>query len=182
MTAEQRDKSIRTGYLQIGNWGKLTHFSAVVFLCFFSSLLPIVNLWAYLHGNDVVFINGEIWVVVIPIILAFLVYRLQKYRLKFKVITTTLVWPQVLTIVESVAKEQKWTDKRTENKTITASTDPSIWSGSWGEQITVIYDNGHVFINSICDLKKGTSLVSWGRNADNMEAVMKGIKKGELGG
>ena len=55
-------------------------------------------------------------------------------------------------------------------------TNPKWYTGSWGEQITVILDNDKVMINSICDLDKKTSVVSFGRNRKNMKRLIEEVE------
>lgn len=55
-------------------------------------------------------------------------------------------------------------------------TNPKLTSGSWGEQITVLIKGNRVYVNSVCDLNKRTSIVSFGRNKKNELAILQNIK------
>jgi hypothetical protein len=59
---------------------------------------------------------------------------------------------------------------------IIARTSPGIFSGSWGERITIILDKNRVLINSICDPEKRSSVVSMGRNRKNCRTLINEIK------
>ena len=60
-----------------------------------------------------------------------------------------------------------------------AKTHPSFSSGSWGEQITILFDNRTILVNSICDLDKKNSVVSMGRNKQNENTLINEIKKAD---
>ena len=47
---------------------------------------------------------------------------------------------------------------------VKAYTYPSFFSGSWGEMITIIFDDDQVMINSICNPDAQSSMSSMGRN------------------
>ena len=80
-------------------------------------------------------------------------------------------------IFEKVAKELEWTLYVNNKKMIIAKTHPSFFSGSWGEQITILFDKNRVLVNSICDLEKRSSVVSMGRNKKNMNRLIDEITK-----
>ena len=114
---------------------------------------------------------------IIPAILGILFYRLQKRRLKFKSIDTKLTRDELGPIIEKVAKELEWTPFVNNKKIIIAKTHPSFFSGSWGEQITILFDKNRILVNSICDPDKRSSVVSMGRNKKNMNRLIKEITK-----
>jgi hypothetical protein len=119
----------------------------------------------------------KILFMVIPIILGLLFYRLQRNRLKFKSISTQLTREELDSVVEKVANELKWIPYVMDKKVIIAKTHPSFFSGSWGEQITILFDKNRVLVNSICDPDKRSSVVSMGRNKQNMSRLIEEIKK-----
>jgi hypothetical protein len=80
-------------------------------------------------------------------------------------------------VVEKVANELKWIPYVMDKKVIIAKTHPSFFSGSWGEQITILFDKNRVLVNSICDPDKRSSVVSMGRNKQNMSRLIEEIKK-----
>ncbi len=82
----------------------------------------------------------KLFFVTIPSLFAFLLYRLQKKRLKFKTIETNLNREELDKRIQEVAKNLKWSIYRNNDKIVTAKTSPSIFSGSWGEQITILFD------------------------------------------
>ena len=60
---------------------------------------------------------------------------------------------------------------------IMAKTRPGFLSGSWGEQITILFDGNTILVNSICDLDMRGSVVPMGRNKKNMNRLIEEIKK-----
>ncbi len=64
-----------------------------------------------------------------------------------------------------------------DEKIIIAKTHPSIFSGSWGEQITILFDDDRILINSICDPDKKSSVVSMGRNKKNVSKLLEEINQ-----
>ena len=79
-------------------------------------------------------------------------------------------------IINQVATELKWTIFSTNKRIVEAKTFPSFFSGSWGEQITILFDNKRVLVNSICDIDKQSSVVSMGRNKKNINRLIKEIE------
>lgn len=63
---------------------------------------------------------------------------------------------------------------------MTFKSNPRLWSGSWGEQITILFYKNRVLVNSICDLEKQNSVASYGRNKENMAKLIEEIKKANL--
>lgn len=177
MTNEQINRSIETKRLEINNWGKFDHYTIVGFMF----LIPIIQVFLYLKelvNGTSKGINGDmVLFIIIPLILGFLLYKLQRNRLNFKIIETNLNREQLEKIIDQVAKELKWEIFTDEKRIVEAKTFPNFFSGSWGEQITILFDGQQVLINSICDLDKRSSLVSMGRNRKNMKRLVEEIKK-----
>ncbi|MDP3393032.1 hypothetical protein [Sediminibacterium sp.] len=177
MTKEQIKYSIETGEMKLGNWDKFTHYGIVGFLFFIPSVLIFLHLKDYFQGIPKPFRESEIWFVIIPFILGLLFYRLQRSRLKFQTIDTHLTREEFDPIIEKVAKELEWTPHVMNKNVIIAKTHPSFFSGSWGEQITILFDKNRILVNSICDPDKRSSVVSMGRNKQNMSRLIEEIRK-----
>lgn len=177
MTNEQIKYSIETSEMKLGNWDKFTHYEIVGFLFFIPAMFMFLHLKDYFQGTPRPFREGEIWFMIIPSILGLLFYRLQKNRLKFKSIDTNLTREEIDPIIERVANELEWTPYVINEKIIIAKTRPSFFSGSWGEQITILFDKNRILVNSICDPDKRSSVVSMGRNKRNMNRLIEEITK-----
>lgn len=177
MTNDQIQYSIETGELKLGNWDKFTHYGIVGFLFIIPAMFIFFHTKDYFQGISRPFREGEIWFMIIPSILGLLFYRLQKNRLKFKQIETKLTREEIDQIIEKIANELEWITFVKNKKIIISKTFPGFFSGSWGEQITILFDKNRILVNSICDPDKRSSVVSMGRNKKNMNRLIEEIKK-----
>jgi len=177
MTQEQYDKSIKTGELQLGLWQKAQHFSIVVFCFFIPAVLLLIHAFEYLKGNPAYFAAGELYILIIPIVLGVLFYWMQKNRLKFKIVKTVLTKDEIKNLIEMLCKEYKWTSSFHNTHVFILKTNPGFFSGSWGEQITILLNGDDVLLNSICDPDQKSSVVSMSRNRENIETLVVNIEK-----
>lgn len=169
---------ISTGKLKMKFIDLLTHYIVVLFF-----LIPItLNLFNYfqkhvLHNYKGVRSPEEMFIATLPFgIIAIGMYFVQNNRLKFKSVESNLSTDKLKEIIEQTAKELEWHTEIAYNKIIIAKTSPKWWTGSWGEQITIIFDNSRIMINSICDPDKKASIVSMGRNKKNINTLIENIK------
>lgn len=176
MTNEIIKKSIARNELELRFWDKISHFGIVIYFLIIPACVVFYNIKDVLNRNQQPAQEGEIFFFIIPILLSILFYLLQKKRLKFKTVDIKLNSDEIFKVFEETAIELDWTINKVGKAYLTASTNPKIYSGSWGEQITIIFTDNKIFINSICDLKKKTSLVSMGRNKKNVETFINNIK------
>ena len=180
MTQEECDKSIATGERQlIGFWEKSTHYSLAFFFLLFPAVFLCLQLIRDLKSDPAYSGGNELWFIAVPLVLSGLTFWMQKRRLRFKIIQTTLTRAQVEAIIERVADEQEWTGHFVTSKIYKAKTYPGFFSGSWGEEITILLPDDRLFINSICDPEKKGSFTSMGRNWENVGMVIKSIKRAE---
>lgn len=181
MTEEIYEKSIETGELQlVGFSDTLSHFGIVFFCLFMPLTIFSLHLIDFFQGRRTSFKEGEFWIVFAPSIVALIFYWIQKRRLKFRIVQTDLKRDQLLKIINDVAKELKWKKISSNIKVYKARTDPSFFSGSWGEQITILFYEENVFVNSICDLDKRSSVISWGRNRENEKTLIDRINEAKI--
>ena len=175
MTNEQIQDSINTGFLTLTFKEKLTHYSivymSILLGVFFLGYTLYLNLFS---GKE---IDKTILIPVTAISIGIIFYFIQKYRLKFKVIDSNLDNFTIKTLLRETCRELKWTKEFENDNVVVARTHPSTFSGSWGEQITIILNGHKILINSICDTKKQDSLISAGRNSKNIDVIIKRIKK-----
>lgn len=170
-------KCIDKNELQLSNWNKINHYWSVIF----ALTIPI---WFIINKTIDLFErterpsqDGDIYVFAIPISLSFLLYLLQKKRLRFKIVETNLSIDEIYKIVDDTAKQLGWILNKKSSTHLTANTNPKFTSGSWGEQITIIFTENKILVNSICDLNKKASLVSMGRNKKNEQTFINNIIK-----
>ena len=170
-------KCLEENELHLSIRNKINHYWAVIFaliipICFLSyKIIDIVN------KTEKPSKDGDIYLFVIPIILSFLFYLLQKKRLSFKIVETKLSIDEIYKVVDETAKALGWIINQKTNKYLTANTNPKFTSGRWGEQITIIFIANKILVNSICDLNKKSSLVSMGRNKKNEQTFISNIKR-----
>lgn len=168
---------ILTEKLQLSRREKLKHFQVVLFLLLITIFCAFILIKIFIDKPTRPLDAELILTVCIPAILTIFFYKLQKGRLKFKTVTTKLSYKELNQIVEKVAAKLEWAIYTKKSKIIIAKTHPGFFSGSWGEEITIIFDINRILVNSICDLSKRTSLTSMGRNQENMNTLIEEIKK-----
>lgn len=172
MTDEQIQFAIQSGRLKLNTWDKITHYGFVVFLGTIPMVFAVIHGVNFAQGSPKALREGEIWFMVVPSILGLLFYFIQKNRLKFKVIHTELTREELEPIIEKAANELEWTPYMVNEKVIVAKTHPSFFSGSWGEQITLVFDRDRILVNSISDPDKPSAIVSMGRNKLHVKTLI----------
>ena len=176
MKKELIKKSLETGELHLTFWQREGHYGLVIYLL----IIPTIFLFFFI--KDVINDNFErakpefLVIGLIACGLSFVIYRLQKKRLKFVTIETKLDRDQLTQIIELTGEELKWRPHFIDDQVIIAKTFPGFWSGSWGEQITIIFDKGKIFVNSICDPDSRSSVFSNGRNTKNINLLVERVK------
>jgi hypothetical protein len=130
-----------------------------------------------IHSYSRVRTPQEMLNVSIPFTLvAILFYVVQYYRLRFTVIDTNLARERLYEIISRTADELEWISEINSKDLFVFKTNPKWWSGSWGEQITILLDKDRIMINSICDPDKRASVISIGRNNKNVTKLIENIK------
>jgi hypothetical protein len=171
MTEAQFQKSIETGELQLSAFGKFNHWSPIFFLMLAPMVILISIAVSIISQHSYHFSEPELQIIIIPSVLSLLIYLLQKRRLKFKMIKTTLSQPEILKIIKQVSTDLNWIPDTHSANTYIATTNPGFFSGSWGEQITILFHGNQIFVNSVCNPEDRPSLVSFGRNRNNIETL-----------
>jgi len=180
VTTEQYDKSIQTGELQLpGFWARASHFGLPIVFLFLALFIPGFHLYLFFQGSPAAFFIVELWVILGFLIFSLLLFWMQKRRLKFRVVQTRLNAATMKLIIENVARELEWKGEFTSEKVYEAKTHPGFFSGSWGEQITILFADGRVFVNSICDPDQRNSVFSNERNRENEDTLVKCINDTE---
>jgi hypothetical protein len=178
MTEQQRLASLQTKKLQLSLWDKVTHFAIIGVLLGIPLMVILFHLKELVNGKPAsINQEGEIYFIMGSIILAIFFYKLQSDRLKFKEVHTTMSRQKLNDIIEKVGKELKWYPEEISEHIFIAKTHPSFFSGSWGEQITIVFDTNKVLVNSICDPDQKSSVVSMGRNKKNVRRLIEEIDR-----
>lgn len=184
MTSGEITESIKTGELQLSGSHKRTHYEPAFWIAFVG--LISAGFWIYdfvIRPENRVF-HFDDWSFYIPAVfgpqlLGGVTYILQKRRLRLTKIGTCLSHDDLQGILDRLAGREGWRTISRQKRIYVAATDPSFWSGSWGERITVIFDESCVYVNSICDPDKRPSLVSFGRNRHNVRLITNRIHKAD---
>ena len=177
MKSEQVAKAIRTGKLQLSLWDKISHYWLAILLFCISSPFLYGSMKNVLDGDYTSIPTPIIWLMVVPLTLGFAVLWIQSRKLRFTSVETQLTRDELTGIVAETGREQNWTLYTKGNNYIVAKTHPSILSGSWGEQVTFLFEDGRVLVNSICDPDKKSSVTSMGRNSRNERTLIEKVKK-----
>ncbi len=168
-------KSIETGELQLEYWDKINHFSIVLYSFAFAIFVPLMVLFYQIYDPVSNKNYGVLWFSPICIIVGIVFYFIQNNRLKLTSIKTNINKEEFSEIIEKISKKYGWQLSINTLKVIIAKTP---FSGkSWGEQVTIIFDGDNLLVNSICDPDKKTSVISYGRNAQNIRLIAKRINR-----
>ena len=170
-------KCIDKNELQLNFLDKISHYSPVTFILVFPVCILYFKVKDFIIETERPIREGEIFLFIIPIIIFLLLFKLQKKRLRFKIVETNLNIEKIHKVIDETANELAWNIDQRNNSFLTAHTNPKFTSGSWGEQITVIFKENKILVNSICDLNKRSSLVSMGRNKKNEQILISNIKR-----
>jgi len=111
------------------------------------------------------------------VVQCWLFFNLQNSRLKLKKIPKNLDNDKLKDIIQRTVHTQEWETYLNKENYFVAKTHPTPLSGSWGEQITIIWDNHNIYINSICDPDKRSSIVSMGRNKKHIKSFITQLNK-----
>jgi hypothetical protein len=176
MTDEELSHSIETNEVHLTLWGKLNHYGIVGFLCLIQMLLISIMITNNINGRARSINELPIGGFIIATVLAFLCYKLQKRQLKFKSVETGLKRKEINDIIRGVAIELKWSLESLNENYIVAKSHTPFLLGFGGEQITMIFDQNRVLVNSICDPYKKSLVTSLGRNRRNMDKLLNKIK------
>lgn len=178
-----RQASIEAGELRLGRWDKFSHYFPAYGILGIAIFPPAF--WLYdevigssrpsvIHPGDLTF-NLFIF---ISLVLGVLVYRSQKQALQLVSVKTGREKSMNRELVRKAAKTLKCSIAVDDEDEFVGITNPPFRSGSWGERITVLFEGDVVFVNSICDPDKQTSLVSWGRNGINVRVIVRRLNAG----
>ena len=173
MTNLQVKRAIETKRIHLSVGDGFTHYGAVLVMILIPLVFLGVTIFDYLKGEPFLISQWQGWIISIFLALAFLLFLHQKRQLRFKTVETSLSVKQLISILNKIAKENKWVFISAANNVVIIKTFPTFLS--WGEQITIIFDRKRVLINSICDPSLQSSIV--GRNKHNVKILTHAIQK-----
>ncbi len=145
----------------------LTHFGVVLFSLFIALMMG----WIMIQGETVDELTKvPLFFLLLSIFFFFVQYR----RLKFREFHLRYTEHQFQEAVKRTTNELEWSiDSKSE--TFFRAYRSSNWTGSWGEMITIIKEKDRLFINSICDPNKASSIASYGWNRTNIKTFTKNL-------
>lgn len=136
----------------------------------------IIYIWKYTSGKDnEIFLNF----ILITLAIGVVSWICQKRKLYFKEIRTTLSKEEIFNAIGTVGERNGWSLDHAGEDCIVAHTNPRMWSPTWGEQIFVVFDEGKIWVNSVNDLNKRTSIVSFGYTKRNVRQVEEAVREKE---
>ena len=161
--------------MKLTPWQNLSHYGIVFYFLVMPVLFLFLYLKDYLSYGHVHLKGGILYMGFGSLFLSFLFYYLQKRKLRFKVVETKLEFDVLRKIILDAGKNDDWTIKIDNRSVVVFKTHPGFLSGSWGEQVTVLFSDKKVLINSICDLDKRPSVISYGGNRRNVRTLVNAI-------
>ena len=151
--------------------GIWTHYLLPIMLLYLPLFLALITL----TGMASIPTNVLLWIAAVCVPVAFVLFRLQYRRLFFLWRKTVLPPERIDALLRERAEQYDWTIDHMDRDFFVAHTHPAWWSATWGEQIFVAHDRGGIWINSINDLGKRSSIVSFGYTRRNIRRVTEAI-------
>ena len=176
MKKEWIDIMKETKQLKLSFWQALDHFLIVLFLLFIPgfSLISLFEIYIS-HSYDGVRTVGELISVTWPwIIPALFFYFLQKRRLIFRELQIEYSEQEFQEAIDRTVKEHHWRIEINDEEVFRAYRAWN-WTLSWGEMVTIIKDKDRLFLNSICDPNKTSSVASFGWNKRNIDTFLENL-------
>lgn len=176
MTPAEIKQSLESRRLVLSGWERWTHFEPAIALAFIASLMPAFAAYDLVTIGEVTMPDSipKVFFIatVIPGIASVLLYIYRERELRLTRIDTERSRQEITSAIVELAENNNWEVRNKTKKYMILKTHPSFWSGSGGEQITVLFDKDRVWVNSICDPDKRASVVSMGRNRQNVHALI----------
>lgn len=156
------EQIIVNGKVKLTFWEKFTHYLIVYTFTGFS----VMGVGLMIFSKDSAYFERALYIFYFCFPIAVIFYFIQKRRLRFIIIETSLDEIQLTEVINYVAKRQKWQQKsRSKNHYIATCDDTSsLFGNHWGERITILYHDNKIYFNSICDPNKKPSVTAWNRN------------------
>lgn len=170
------DFVLRTRHLPLTTDWATTHYALPSLMVFILSGMLLFNLFSLICAWGVLL---PLWALCIPLLLALLLFRVQRNRLDFEEVPTRLSVEEIGNLFIELAELHEWSIDHLGYDCIVAHTNPSMWSFTWGEHIFVVYDSGRVWLNSVNNLDRRSSIVSLGYTRRNLRWIVEAIRAKE---
>lgn len=173
------DFVLRTRHLPLTTDWATTHYALPSLMVFILCGMLLFNLFSLICAWGVLL---PLWALCIPLSLALLLFRVQRNRLDFEEVPTRLSVEEIGNLFIELAEQHEWSIDHLGYDCIVAHTNPSMWSFTSGEHIFVVYDSGRVWLNSVNNLDRRSSIVSLGYTRRNLRWIVEAIRAREYGG
>lgn len=170
------DFVLRTRHLPLTTDWATTHYALPSLMVFILCGMLLFNLFSLIYAWGVLL---PLWALCIPLLLALLLFRVQRNRLDFEEVPTRLSVEEIGNLFIELAELHEWSIDHLGYDCIVAHTNPSMWSFTWGEHIFVVYDSGRVWLNSVNNLDRRSSIVSLGHTRRNLRWIVEAIRARE---
>lgn len=150
-----------------------THYGVSHMLLLFSVIfLSMMGIELYVSD---MFVNFFFWIGISLVPLAYVSYRIQRRKLDFESIPISSDKQTIYDKIYKLAETYGWEIDHYGEDCIVAHTNPAIWHLTWGEQIFIVFDKGQIWVNSVNDLNKRTSISSFGYTKRNIRRVREAL-------
>ena len=145
----------------------------VFFMLFISGLLAKGLFEIYILSNDTgVRTANELVTMLLPFLFLAIVFAYIQYRrLDLKEISVDYTDEQFQEAIRRTVDDLEWRIEKNQKNFFRAYR-TSNWTGSWGEMITIQKYKGRLLINSICDPRTMSSVISYGWNKRNLKTFL----------
>ena len=169
-----------TGRLNLSVGNALTHYGLSVFAFILPFTFVCCTIYDYfLRTPPFYTFSFVVGMIGIPVLLCILFACMQYRKLFFEKVETKLSIDELYEVIQKVGAQHEWSCEYAGDDCFVGHTSPGFFSGSWDEQIFVVFDKGQVWINSICDLNQRASITSFGRTKKNIRLLKKAIAEAE---
>ncbi|MCO5934108.1 hypothetical protein NAF17_01030 [Mucilaginibacter sp. RB4R14] len=172
MTARQYKKSIESGQVQLSKAQQFCYYGAVIFFISMPITVIIYHLILFINHDEQNYHIQELLIVIIPIILALVLYNIQKSRLKFLILNPGLGHEEIWLVIHKIREDFKWTTVEESDNIFIAKTFPSFLANTWGSQMTILLNDNEMYINSISDPNNRPNIFAGPENKRKVQAVL----------
>ena len=175
MTTEEIKHSIDSKYLKLNFLDIINHYGVSLFFLSLPILYIFFIIQSYFTNDELDLVNESIWFVGIFTIVGVLFIIIQRRQLRFKYLKTSSSEIELASAIKKVCDEKEWAIYEFGKNYFKVKTFSDLFTGSFGEDITIIFDENLVLINSKCKLSKRNYLFS-NPNTQNINAFFERIK------
>ncbi|EMR01455.1 hypothetical protein [Cesiribacter andamanensis] len=159
--------------LRLSFWRYIDHYSIVLFMLFITGLFAVGLFHKYVTGTYTGALSSKelLTITGAGCTLAFILYLIQRKRLKFTEITIQHTEQHFQEAVQRTVSALGWIVE-TNGKDFFRAYRPWNFTLSWGEMITIIRQKDKLLLNSICDPNQRWPVVSAGWNKKNIHTFL----------